>query len=193
MKFRAQSRVVITPVLVHLPSLWPATSRPGGCPGLSLTSSHANRPGRAGVEGWLTKKREEMNSELPRPTFYLQGEPGRQRSPEPCHRGLCRDLPCGCLTFSRVRLFATPWAVATRLLCQGDSPGENTGVGRHFLLQGIFPTQGSNLGLLHCRQTLYRLSHEGRLELPTLLSSPDPDNFELLSAHHRLWVIKLVK
>ena len=31
----------------------------------------------------------------------------------------------------------------------------------HFLLQGIFPTQESNLGLLHCRQTLYRLSHQG--------------------------------
>ena len=36
----------------------------------------------------------------------------------------------------------------------GDSPGKNTGVGCHSLLQGIFPTQGSNLGLLHCRQIL---------------------------------------
>ena len=35
-----------------------------------------------------------------------------------------------------------------RFLCQWDSPGKNTGVGCHFLLQGIFPTQGSNLGLL---------------------------------------------
>ena len=34
-------------------------------------------------------------------------------------------------------------------------------MGCHFLLQGIFPTQGSNQGLLHCRQTLYLLSHEG--------------------------------
>ena len=42
----------------------------------------------------------------------------------------------------------------TRLLCPWDSPGKNTGVGCHFLLQGIFPTQGSNLGLPHCRQTL---------------------------------------
>ena len=38
-----------------------------------------------------------------------------------------------------------------------DSPGKNTGVGCHFLLQGIFPTQGSNPGLLHFRQTLYCL------------------------------------
>ena len=43
----------------------------------------------------------------------------------------------------------------------GDSTGKNTGVGRHFLLQGIFPTQGSNPGLQHCRQTLYPLSHQG--------------------------------
>ena len=41
----------------------------------------------------------------------------------------------------------------------GDTPGKNTGVGCHFLLQGIFQTQGSNPGLLHCRQILYRLSH----------------------------------
>ena len=37
----------------------------------------------------------------------------------------------------------------------------NTGVGCHFLLQGIIPTQGSNPGLPHCRQTLYRLSYQG--------------------------------
>ena len=63
--------------------------------------------------------------------------------------------------FSRVRLFATPWTVASRLLCPWDSPGKNTGVGCHFLLQGIFWAQGSNPGLLHCRQTLYPLSHQG--------------------------------
>ena len=42
-----------------------------------------------------------------------------------------------------------------------DSPGKNTGVGCHALIQGIFPTQGSNPGLLHCRQILYHLSHQG--------------------------------
>ena len=36
-----------------------------------------------------------------------------------------------------------------------DSPGRNTGMGCHFLLEGIFPTQGSNQGLLYCRETLY--------------------------------------
>ena len=43
----------------------------------------------------------------------------------------------------------------------GDSPGKNTGVGCHALLKGIFPIQGSNPGLLHCRQILYHLSHQG--------------------------------
>ena len=42
-----------------------------------------------------------------------------------------------------------------------NSPGQNTGVGSLSLLQGIFPTQGSNPGLLHCRQILYQLSHWG--------------------------------
>ena len=42
----------------------------------------------------------------------------------------------------------------------GDSPSKNTGVGCHDLLQNIFPTQGSNLDLLHCTQILYQLSHQ---------------------------------
>ena len=42
-----------------------------------------------------------------------------------------------------------------------DSPGKNTRVGCHALLQGIFLTQGSNPGLPHCRQILYYLSHQG--------------------------------
>ena len=46
-------------------------------------------------------------------------------------------------------------------LCLWDSPGKNTGVGCHTLLQGIFPTQGSNLGLLNHRQILYQLSYQG--------------------------------
>ena len=47
----------------------------------------------------------------------------------------------------------------------GDSPGKNTGVGCHALLHEIFPTQESNLGLPHCRQILYHLSHLGSLHL----------------------------
>ena len=48
-----------------------------------------------------------------------------------------------------------------RLLCPWNSPGKNTEVGSHSLLQGIFTTQRSNLSLLHCRQILYCLSHQG--------------------------------
>ena len=48
---------------------------------------------------------------------------------------------------------------ATRLLCPWNSPGTNIGVGGHSLLQEIL-TQGSNPGFLHCRQTLYYLSHQ---------------------------------
>ena len=49
------------------------------------------------------------------------------------------------------------------LLCPWDFPAKNTGVGCHFPLQGIFPTQGSSPGLLHCRQILYCLSHQRSL------------------------------
>ena len=65
---------------------------------------------------------------------------------------------------SCVRLFATPWTVAYYLLHPWDFPGKNTGVGCHFLLQVIFPAQGSHPGLPHCRQTLYHLSHQRRTQ-----------------------------
>ena len=51
-----------------------------------------------------------------------------------------------------------------RLLCLWDFPGKDTGVGYHFLLQGIFLTQGSNLAIPHCRQILYCLSHQVSLK-----------------------------
>ena len=44
--------------------------------------------------------------------------------------------------------------------CPWNSPGQNTGVGSLSLLQGVFPTQGWNPGLLHCGQILYQLSHQ---------------------------------
>ena len=66
-----------------------------------------------------------------------------------------------CVSHSVMFDSATPWAAGHQLLCPWDSTAKNTGVGCHSLLQGIFPTQGSNLGLLHCRQILYCLSHQG--------------------------------
>ena len=52
----------------------------------------------------------------------------------------------------------------TRLLYPWSSPGKNIGVGSHVFLQEIFLTQGLNPGLLHCRQILYYLSHQGSPE-----------------------------
>ena len=55
---------------------------------------------------------------------------------------------------------ATLWTVAHQAPLSMGFSSQNTGVGCHFLLQGIFLTQGSNLGLPHWRQTLYHLSHQ---------------------------------
>ena len=68
---------------------------------------------------------------------------------------------------SRVQLFATPWTVALQAPVHSHFPGKDTGVGCLFLLQGIFPTQGSNLHLLPLlprRQILYRLSLRGNVK-----------------------------
>ena len=62
-------------------------------------------------------------------------------------------------SLSRVRLCVTPMECGpSSSSVPWDPPGQNTEVGCHALLQGIFPTQGSSLGLLHCRQILHRLS-----------------------------------
>ena len=76
----------------------------------------------------------------------------------------------GCLNFNYVLMWG---AQSCPSLCNsmdcgppgssvhGDSPDKNTGVDCHALLQGIFPTQGSNPGLVHCRWNFYHLSHQG--------------------------------
>ena len=69
----------------------------------------------------------------------------------------------------------TLWTVA-RLLCPWDSLGKNTGEGCHSLLQGILPTQGSNPGLLHCRQILYHLSHQGNRRKRGINAFPLPNS-----------------
>ena len=73
---------------------------------------------------------------------------------------LCMLVPQSCLTLQYHGLGPVSF------LCPWDFPGKNTGVGCHSFLQGIFLTQGSNLNLPHCRQSLYSLSHLGRLSLP---------------------------
>ena len=63
---------------------------------------------------------------------------------------------------------------SSRLLRPWDFPGKNTGVGCRFLLQGIFPTQRSNLGLSYCGQTLYRLNHQGNPQVLNILNKSLP-------------------
>ena len=58
-----------------------------------------------------------------------------------------------------------------------NSPHQNTGVGGLSLLQGVFPTQGWNLSLLHCRRTLYHLNHQGSptfSNIITYMKKPPP-------------------
>ena len=61
--------------------------------------------------------------------------------------------------------FVIPWTVTSKLLCPWDFPGKNTKVGCHFLLQGIFLIQGSNVCLLHWEVDSLALSHLGSLFL----------------------------
>ena len=68
---------------------------------------------------------------------------------------------CVCLVAQSCLTLGTPQTVTARLLCPWDFPDKNTGVSFHFLLQGIFLTQESNPGLLHCRHILYWLSYKG--------------------------------
>ena len=65
----------------------------------------------------------------------------------------------------------TPWTVACWAPVSMEFSGKNTGVDCHFLLQGIFPTQESNPGLLHCRQIPYQRSYE---ESPKDLNLKNP-------------------
>ena len=67
-------------------------------------------------------------------------------------------------SLSRVWLFVTPWTVAHQASWSMGFSRHEHWIGCHFLLQGIFLTQGSNPGLPHCRQTLYCLSYRGSPE-----------------------------
>ena len=79
-----------------------------------------------------------------------------------------------------------------------NSVGKNTGVGYHSLLQGIFPTQGSNPSLPHCKQILYHLSHQGSpppSQTPALLSGFDFSGqglWPLWSEEHPGWKMTLI-
>ena len=106
---------------------------------------------------------------------------------------------------SRVWLFVTPWTIAhqaplsmefsrqeywSSIMCM-EKKKKNTGVGCHFLLQGIFPTQGLNPGLLHllhCRADSLPLTHPGSpIFNITLFYSFPPIQSLLISDRALLW------
>ena len=64
-------------------------------------------------------------------------------------------------SLSRVRLCATPWTVAHQAPLSWDSPGKNTGVDCHALLQRIFSTQELNQVFFHSTRILYQMSYQG--------------------------------
>ena len=74
-----------------------------------------------------------------------------------------KSFPCAvCIwSLSRVQLFATPWSVATRLLCPWGFSKQEYWSGLPCPPLGDLPNQGIKPGLLHCRQILYHLSHQG--------------------------------
>ena len=96
----------------------------------------------------------------------------------PWTHGLC----CPVLSLRHAWLLATPWTVAHQAPLSMGSPGRNTGVGCHALLQGGFPTQGPNPGFQHYRQILSCLSHQrspkilGWVACPFPRGSPQPRN-----------------
>jgi len=69
-------------------------------------------------------------------------------------------------SLSHVQLFETPRTVAYQAPLSMGCSSKGTGVGCHFLLQGIFSTQGLNPGLANCRQMLYHLSHQESPQSP---------------------------
>ena len=70
-----------------------------------------------------------------------------------------RNDGCGSGLFAQsCPTLVTPWAAAHQAPRPWDFPGKSTRLGCHSLLQGVFPTQESNPGVLHCRQILNRLS-----------------------------------
>ena len=61
--------------------------------------------------------------------------------------------------FMKVKVSRSCPTLCNSMYSSWNSPGQNTAVGSHSLLQGIFPTQGSNPSLPHCGRILYQLSH----------------------------------
>ena len=79
---------------------------------------------------------------------------------------------CGVMKWSESRSVVSSSLQPHALYSPWSSPGKNTGVVSLFLLQGIFPTQGSNPGLPHCGRILYQLSHKGSPRILEWVANP---------------------
>ena len=80
---------------------------------------------------------------------------------------------CVCHLLNLIQLLATPWTAAHQAPLSMEFSRQEYWKGLPFPLQRIFPTQGSNLGLLHCRQILYHLSHHISPFFPLMSLSKD--------------------
>ena len=101
----------------------------------------------------------------PVPSIYVFCNPGQVTLPgssSVCSCCFRQAKPC--LTI------ATMWTVTHQLLCPWDFPGKNAGVGYHFLLQGIFPTQRLNSCLLHWQMDSLSLNHKGSPSFSLLIN-----------------------
>ena len=98
-----------------------------------------------------------MATRLEKVSFHSNPKEGQyQRMFKLPHCAVLCVVPQSCPTLCDLMDYSPPGTSV-----HGDSPGKNTGVGCHSLLQWIFPTQGSNPVLWHCRQILYCLIHQG--------------------------------
>ena len=106
-----------------------------------------------------------------------------------CNRGLCIHYSFGVFSSSESRPVVSDSLRPHGLCRPWSSPGQNPGEGSLSLLQGIFPTQGSNPGLPHCRWILYQLSHQGSPRILEWVPSPAD-----LSDHiYKYLIVKKVK
>ena len=131
---------------VHVCSIMPNSLWPMDC---SLSSSSVPSIFRAGIIEWIaiSYTRRSFSPEIKPEPFASPALAGGFFTTEGKSKMKVK-VSQSCLTLCGPMAYSS-W----------NSPGQNTGVGSLFLLQGIFLTKGSNSGLLHCRWILYQLSH----------------------------------
>ena len=129
----------------HVPKYWRwlCLSQESGL----QTICRYNCPGYWWRVWWQVPLRDAERSGIQYSSILERKDHTRQLWPETGRAAPCMWLIC---SLSRVWLFATPWTVALQAPCPWDFPGKNIGVDCRFLLQGIFPTKGSNRHLCLC-------------------------------------------